>query len=242
MGSYTELFTGSRLMLNLLIKSLKDFLDKRILFLSVVPLLISMLVIGLLFFIFSNKIHQFFIWITSYIPFVNSTSIAEFTQSIVIIGVFYELMVMMSVMFAGIVADKIADRVNEKHYQIKKRGFGTFTGSILIAIKSNLLFVLLLILLSPTLFIPGVNIVVHILLWTVLIKSPLFYDSLAFYASKEQFYYIRKNSKAKIMLLSLISASLFFIPVLGVFLYVFQLILFINFNLTNLKAMAYSKA
>ncbi len=225
-------------MLNLFIKSLKDFLDKRILFLSVVPLFISALVIGLLFFIFSNKIHQFFIWVTAYIPFVNSTSIAEFTQSIVSIGVFYELMVMMSVLFAGIVADKIADRINKKHYQIKKQGFGTFTGSIVTAIKANLLFVLLLILLIPTLFIPGVNIVVHILLWSVLIKSPLFYDSLAFYASREQFDHIKKDNKVRIILLSLFSASLFFIPVLGVFLYIFQLILFIHFNLKNLKAIA----
>lgn len=229
-------------MLNLLIKSLKDFLDKRILLLSVLPLFISALVIGLLFFIFSNKIHQFFIWIANYIPFVSSSSVANIAQSIISLTFFYQLMVMMSVMFVGLVADKIADRINAKNYQMDKQGFGTLAGSITTAIKANLLFILLLILFSPTLFIPGVNIVVHIFLWSVLIKSPLFYDSLAFYASKNQFKQIRKNNKQRILLLSLALSCLFFIPVFGVFLYVFQLIVFIHFNLGNLKQLTADKS
>ena len=224
-------------MLKILIKSFKDFFDKKILLLSFAPVFISVVFLGVVFFIFSDNINQFFVWIVSYIPFINGGFISSIVQGILGIIIFYELVLMMSVLFMAFIADSVVDRINKKHYHLKKLGFGTFLGSMTEAIKSNILFILLFIVLTPTMFIPFLNVLIHIFLWLVLIKSPMLYDSLAFYAAKDEFEKIKKSDRFKIWLLSFVVASLFLIPVFGVFSYVLQLIFFTHFSLSRLQKM-----
>jgi hypothetical protein len=224
-------------MIKMFIKSFKDFLDKKILLLSFVPVFISIIFLGIVFFIFSDNINQFFIWIVGHIPFINGNFISSIVQGILGIIIFYELVLIMSVLFVGFIADGVVDRINEKHYHLKKLGFGTFLGSMAEAVKSNILFIILFIILIPTMFIPFLNVVIQIFLWSFLIKSPMFYDALAFYATKDQFEKIKKSNRFKIWFLSFMAASLFLIPVFGIFSYVLQLILFTHFNLSRLQKM-----
>ncbi|GEM_PF-2162101 len=222
-------------MFPIFIRSLKDFFDKKILLISIVPMLISAVVLGSILLIFSNNIHEFFIWIMSHIPFINGELVAGITQGLFVILIFYELIIISSVLFVGIVTDSVVDRINAKHYNLEKRGFGTLLGSMAKAIKSNIIFIILFIILIPTLFIPFLNILIHLLLWSILIKEPMFYDSLAFYANKEEFEQIKQKNKFKIWFISFVSSALFLLPMIGVFLYVLQLIIFTHFNLQNLK-------
>lgn len=228
-------------MLSNFTRSLKDFFDKKVLLLSVVPVLIAAVFWGLIFFIFSDAIHAFFVWIVSHIPFVSGDFLANITQGFFGVIVFYELMIISSVLFVGIVADGIVDRINAKYYHLEKRGFGTFLGSMAKAVKSNILFMVLFIILIPTMFIPFLNVFIHLFLWSIMIKEPMFYDSLAFYATKEEFEQIKKNNKFKIWLISFGSSALFLLPVIGVFLYVLQLIIFTHFNLQNLRRLEDAK-
>ncbi len=222
-------------MLTTIIRSAKDFFDKKILLLSFIPMLVSASIIGFIFFLFSGTIHGFFIWVISHIPFISGDLVVSVTQSFFGVIVFYELMIISSVLFVGIVADGVVDRINEKYYHLEKRGFGTFSGSMFKAIKSNILFIVLFMVLLPTMFIPFFNIFIHLLLWSILIKEPMFYDSLSFYATKTEFNNIKKRYKLQTWIISFISAALFLIPVFGVFLYILQLIIFTHFNLKNLK-------
>jgi len=106
----------------------------------------------------------------------------------------------------------------------------------MVALKQNLIFIVLFIIFLPLIFVPVLNIIVHIFLWATLIKKPNFYDSIAMYANKEEFKILQKRDKLKTNIIALISASLFLIPVVGVFVYVVQLLMFAHFNLSRLKA------
>ncbi len=222
-------------MSKILIKSFGDFFDKKILLLSFVPVFISVVFLGIIFFIFSDSINQFFVWIVGHIPFVSGDFLSSIVQGILGIIIFYELVLVMSVLFVGFIADSVVDRINKKHYHLKKLGFGTFLGSMAKAVKSNILFIILFIILIPTMFIPFLNVLIHVFLWLVLIKSPMFYDSLAFYATKDQFERIKKSNRFQIWVLSFLAASLFLIPIFGIFSYVLQLILFTHFSLSRLQ-------
>jgi len=138
-------------------------------------------------------------------------------------------------MIVGIIADKIVDRINEKYYHLKKHGFGSFLGSMGITLKYNLIFFVLLIIFLPAMFIPGLNIFVNVILWIILIKEPVFYDSVAMYASKKEYQSLKSQNKTTTFLIAFLSSLLFLIPVIGVFVYIVQLLLFTHYNLKRLK-------
>jgi len=222
-------------MLSLVSRSLKDLFDKKLLLLSFLPVFVSAVFLGIVFFVFSDGIHQFFVWAVGHIPFLGGELVTIITQSIAELVIFYELLLIMSILFVGLIADAVVDRINGKYYYLEKRGFGTFLGSMLKAIRSNILFIMLFLILIPFLFIPFLNIAVHIFLWAILIRSPMLYDSLAFYARKKEFEEIKRSNRLQTWLLSLVAASLFLIPLFGVFLYLLQLIMFTHFSLSKLK-------
>ena len=223
-------------MLELIIKSTKDIFDKKILFTSLIPIVIAAIFWGVVFFIFHTNINNMFVWVVSHIPFVSDGSwIKDILETVGGIFVYYQLLIITSVMIVGIVADKIVDRVNEKYYHLDKNGFGTTGESIIISLKQNMIFIILFIILLPTMFIPLINIVVNILLWMVLIKKPIFYDSISTIASKDEYDRLYSNNKIRIRLITLLGASLFLIPILGIFVYIIQLLIFTHFNMQRLQ-------
>jgi len=215
--------------------AIKDFFDRKILLISLIPLIISAILWGLLFFIFHTPIDAMLNWILNHIPFLNAKWIRDAIETIGGILLYYELIIITSVMFVGIITDMVVDRINEKYYHLPKKGFGTLTGSIIVSLKYNIIFIMLLILFLPAMFVPGLNIIVHLFLWVILIKEPLFYDSIAMYADRKSYRLLKKRYRKEILILSIILASLLFIPFLGIFVYIFQLLIFAHFNLKRLK-------
>jgi len=222
-------------MIALIMRSVKDFMRPKILLLSLVPFILAGIFLGLLFYLLHTQIAGYFPLIASYIPFVSTQWVQGISESFFGIFIFYEFWVMSALVLVGIISDKVVDTINNKYYHLEKKGFGTMTGSILSALKSNMLFFLLFIITSPLLLIPGVNIFLHILLWMLMLKAPMYYDACAFYATKKEFNTIKKKHKGGLRLITLLSASLLLIPFVGVFLYVYQLILYTHFSLSKLK-------
>jgi uncharacterized protein involved in cysteine biosynthesis len=222
--------------LEIILKSFKDIFDKKIFFTSLLPIILASLFWGVIFFIFIDPISHFVAYLASYIPFIGDSSwLQDGIKSIGGVLVYYELVIISSVMIVGIISDKIVDRINEKYYHNQKWGFGSVSGSVMVALRQNLIFITLFLFLVWTLFIPGVNVIIHIFLWSVLIKKPNFYDSLAMYATKSEYKILQKSDRLKTTLLSMIGASMFLIPIVGVFIYVVQLLIFSHFNLKRLK-------
>ena len=224
---------------NVILKALRSLFNVKILMLSLVPLIISAIFWAIVFWLFSDQIDAGLTYILSFTPFNNDTvkSIVTFIGGSII---YYELLVLTSVLIVGIIADKVVDIINEKEYHLQKEGFGTLIGSMWISLKYNLIFVFLFILFLPTIFIPFLNIVVHLFLWAILIKNPFLYDSISSIATKEEYEQLQQN-KLDLWVISLISASLFFVPILGILVYILQLLVFIHYNLTTLKEIRIKK-
>ncbi len=224
-------------MLKLFLNSIKDLFNIKILLTSLIPIVVASLFWGIIFFIFHNQINQFIVWLISYIPFVGDSKwLVHTVEAIGGIFIYYELLIITSIMIVGLIADQIVDEINDKYYHNEKRGFGTTLESIIISLKQNLLFIILFILFLPTMFIPVINIVVHLFLWSILIKKPTFYDSIAMYANKDEFHQLESSNTMQLRLIALASASLLLIPVFGIFVYILQLLMFTHFNLQRLKA------
>jgi len=223
-------------MLNIFLKALKDLVDKKIFFTSMIPLLIAASVWGILFYVLSEPINSAIKFILSYVPFIGDSHwFQSAVESISGFLLYYELVVMSSVMIVGIIADKIVAIINDKYYHNEKKGFGTTIGSVFTALKQNLIFFILLIMTFPLLFVPALNIFLHIFLWFILIKKPNFYDSVAMYATKDEYKKLQTNDRLMTNGIALISASLFLIPIIGIFIYIVQLLMFTHFNLERLK-------
>ncbi len=222
-------------MIEIILKSLKDFIHPKIFFYALIPILMAATILSGLFYLLHTQIEGYFITLASYIPFVSAEWVQKISESFLGLFIFYEFWIMLALILVGLISDKVVDFINEKYYQLEKVGFGTMYGSIFSALKSNAIFVLLFILTSPLLLIPGLNILLHLLLWMVMLKEPMYYDACAFYATKEEYKGIKQRYKKGLRFITLLSASLLFIPFLGVFLYILQLIIYTHFSLSKLQ-------
>ena len=224
-------------MLSVFAKSIRDFFDIKILLISLLPITGAAVLWAVVFYVFSSQIDSALGSLLGYVPYLNNEWIRGSLEVVGGVFLYYQLLIVTAVMIVGIIADWVVDRVNGKDYQLEKRGFGSLFGSIFISLKSNLLFMVLFVLFLPLIFIPLVNVLVNLILWIILIKTPLFYDSLAMYATRGEYRVLKKSNRWSTFTIALASASLFLIPVVGVFIYVLQLLFFTNYNLQRLAKM-----
>ncbi len=223
-------------MLSILFRSMRDLLDSQILKLSLVPIILSAVLLGLLFFIFSSNISSLFLYLASFVPFIGDSDwFRDSIEAIGVVFIYYHLLIIISLMLVGLISDKIVDIVNTKHYRLEKIGFGTTKESIYISMRQNILFLLLLLILLPTLFVPILNIVVMVYLWSIAIKKPMSYDSISTIATKDEYQTLISRDRVKTATLSLLTASLFLIPVLGILVYILQLLTFSHYNMSRLQ-------
>ena len=212
-----------------------DLFDKRIFFTSFIPLLISAFLVSGFFYIFHEILSLFSTYVVDHIPFLDDTnSIKTKLSNASGWSAYYQLLISISMIFVGLIADRVVEVINDKYYHLKKRGFGSVAGSIIISLKQNAIFYILLFISLPFLFIPYLNIPIHLALWIYLIKEPLFYDTLSLYANKDEYKKLKTSDKRETLIWSAIGASLFFVPLLGVFAYIIQLLIFAHFNLLRL--------
>jgi len=225
-------------MIEVILRAFGDLFNKKILLTSLIPIAIAAAFWGIVFFIFHTNITSFVTYLVGHIPFIGNKSwVKDLVEAAGGILIYYELLIITSVMIVGVIADKIVDEINAQYYYNDKMGFGSVMESILISLKQNVIFMVLFILFIPAMFVPVLNILVHLFLWVVLIKKPTFYDSIAMYATRDEFNTLQNTDKTTLTLITILSASLFLIPVIGIFVYIVQLLLFAHFNLKRLQTL-----
>ena len=213
-------------------------MDPKILLISLLPITLAAIFWGLLFYLFQAQIDAALeAFLARRVPFINADWAAAIVGVIGGIFIYYELLLITAVMIVGLIADVVVGRINKKQYQLQKRGFGSLSGSLLISLRSNAFFIILFVITLPLLFVPVLNILLHLFLWVVLIKSPLFYDSISMYATREEYRALKSTGRWRTRGIAYLAASLFLIPVVGVFIYVLQLIFFAHYNLERLAVM-----
>jgi len=114
----------------------------------------------------------------------------------------------------------------KKHYPEKKVvASPSIGGSISSTLSSGLLFLFLVIVLSPFLFIPIVGQALMLYLWSILLKSPTVHDvGGLFITDKQELKQKRKKSNIIAMIASLFN----YIPLLNIFAPVFSQIMFLH--------------
>jgi hypothetical protein len=198
-------------------------------------MILSALILWGVFSAFEDTLKDYIISFASYIPFIPEEWIANITESFVGIFIFYQFWMMLALILVGVISDQVVEFVNNRYYHIEKNGFGSMVGSIVVALKSTALYMILFIITSPLLFVPILNFIVQIMLWMVMLKAPMYYDSCAFYLSKEDFNTIKTKHKMELKFVTFVSSLLFLIPFLGVLLYIVQLIMFTHFSLSKVR-------
>ena len=170
--------------------------------------------------------NEFSTFITSYLTWIPF----EWLQSSVAyiaapLGGYILIIVTISTL-TSMYSENVLIALAKKHYPEKKVvASPSISGSIAVTISSTLLFLFLIVILSPLLFIPVLGQALMLYLWSILLKSPTVHDvGGLFIESKEELKQKRKKSNVIAM-----TASVFnYIPFLNIFAPLFSQIMFLH--------------
>jgi uncharacterized protein involved in cysteine biosynthesis len=215
---------------------LKDLFDRKILKYTLLPFILSIIFWGIVFFLFKNLIYTFINSYILYLPFGEKLQdiLSAIGSGIVIFVLYYFCVISTLGVFTSFFIDKIVLRINKKHYhcEIKEAKLKDSIKGIWIGLKSFFIYFIIFVFTFFLLFIPIVNIFYEMFLFTVLNKKPLVFDSSYLFFNPEE---IEKKYKIRIFLLVFLSNLIYFIPIVSLFGYTFQLIIMAHFVLKQCK-------
>jgi len=206
-------------------QALVDLFDRKILKYTFLPLFMSLFFWGVVFYIFSDEIYEFILMYLSHIPFGESIkNIVAAIGSGIIIAIFYYLLVISTLgVFSSFFIDHIVLRINEKHYNCptRKPTLKDMIEGVKVSIISFLIYFVVFIFTFFLLFVPVVNIIYQLFMWAILNKKPLVFDSSYLFMDPKE---VERELGAKIWVVVILTSFIYFIPVLSLFGYTFQLI------------------
>jgi len=206
-----------------LLKSLKDILSPKV-----------------LIFILKIGISSIAIWVTILIYFWDSfehltTSFLSWIpwdwakESITYIAAplaGYTLIIITISILTSLFSDKLMISLAKKHYPKQKIVDDvSISGSIMVTIKSIIIFLVLFIILFPLIFIPIFGQIVLLYLWSILLKEPTVHDVGGLFISNKK---VLKKKRKKSTIIAMIGALFNYIPFLNIFAPIFAQILFLH--------------
>ncbi len=220
--------------MNLLIKSIKDFLTFRILLLSTLPFLISFLIFGSLFLYGGSEFIDFlkasnegnFANIDPQIhPIVNYILTLAFVKWIFVtffylFGTFLILLlsIIIGVVVVGFFTPYIVKIIHQKYYQNFQRDEINFKKVLWIYIKIFFVFIFLSIVAIPLLIVPGVNLFIFNIPFYYLFHNLLVVDVGSNIENIQRFKLITQKYKKEFISATFLSYLLSLIPIIGLFL------------------------
>ena len=212
---------------------LKDLFDSKIIKYALMPFFISMLVWGVVFFIFSDDILNVVSSYLSALPFGSSVNewISNIGGVLLLVFLYYQLVIISTSLFSAFFVEKIVLHINSKYYNKSVRESSLKEG-IIVSLKAIVAYILLFIFTFYLLFVPVVNIFYQLFLWSVATKKPLVFDSASLFCDYKSF---EKKHNIKIWLIVFFTSLIYFIPVISMFGYSFSLIVMTHFVLKNCK-------
>ena len=204
-------------------KSFKDIISKEVLFFVVQVSIISVAITAAVFFLVGDSFNAFIEGYLSWIPWEwLKTTAMSFTS----VAVAYMLFITIISIVTSFMIEPLLIKLAQKHYpKTKVVGSPNITTSLMLSLKSALIFLVLFMFTFPMMFIPLVGAVWMLWLWSILLKAPTVYDvSSLFIEDKKE---IKKRTK-KSTVLAMIAAGFNYIPLLNIFAPVFAQILFLH--------------
>jgi len=210
-------------MTNTIKKSLQDILSPMVLkFILKIGLGSIVLWVAILWY-FWNAFSNF---VTSYLTWIPFEWLQDTIAYVAAPFAGYILIIITISTLTSLYSEKLLIALAKKHYpNIKVVASPSISGSISATISSTLLFLFLIIVLSPLLFIPFLGQALMLYLWSILLKSPTVHDvGGLFIQDKIELKQKRKKSTIIAMIASLFN----YIPLLNIFAPIFAQIMFLH--------------
>ena len=203
------------------IKSFKDILSPTVLgFILKVGVISALITAGLIWF-FGGLIKGFIASYLSWIPWEWAQTTGA---SVAVIAAGYMLFVLTLSVVTSMMIEPLLIGLAKKHYPNHPVvGSPALSASVLINLRSGLIFLVAFLLTFPLMFVPLVGAIWILWLWSIPLKSPSIYDVKSLFVAKEE-----KVKVPKATLLAMIAAAFNYIPILNVFAPVFAEIIFMH--------------
>ena len=207
--------------IDILSRSLKDFLTSKMLKISLVPLIVTMILIYSLFFaaadfgitalqqaaeasqngeevIVDENAPFYFVWATYLVVFLFKYSFTSWIAGFLLytIGsiIVLQASVILTLVVIGFLTPMILGIVHKRHYShITLHGHGSLLSPLWVLFKSSFMMILLFILLIPVYFVPVLNIIAFALPLYYFFHKLLNYDVASTLLSEEEYKKIYKK-------------------------------------------------
>ena len=220
--------------MNILVRSIKDFLTLRFLLLSTLPFLASFFIFGAIFLYGGSE----------FINFLNSTGDGNFANidpqihpiinyiltlalvKWVIVTFFYLfgtilillISIIIGVIIVGFFTPYIVKIIHKQYYQNYIRDEISFTKVIIMYIKVFFIFIFLSFVAIPLLLVPGVNLLIFNIPFYYLFHNLLVIDVGSNIENLQRFKLLTQKYKKEFISATFISYMLSLIPIIGLFL------------------------
>ncbi len=215
-------------MLQIILKSLKDILSPSVLGFIIKISLGAFLLMGLFFWIFWDSFSHLVASMVSHIPFIGHFEFVQSSGSFLgALIVAYGLIIVAISILTSLYSPKLLLKLAKKSYGIEGKDASKISKSLYYNIKSGIIFILLLILFLPLLFVPILGQLVMLILWAILLKNPTLYDVSSLFIEDEKDYIGQKS----IWIVAIIASLFNYIPILNLFAPIFAQIMFMHWLL-----------
>ncbi len=180
---------------------------------SIYTIVASAIFWGIVWFFKGDYIYAQFLKLLTWLPFETVEKGIAFLIGFYII---YNGIIVTMLFVTSLFSEPIIAGIEKKHFQGQEVVRDNLFKSIGYTIKDTVIFIVASIIAFPLLFVPIVNIVVQIALWTWLIKDTISYDALALTRKKVDKSEVKEHRTA-VWFISLIASLFNFVPLLNLF-------------------------
>ncbi len=180
---------------------------------SIYTIVASAIFWGIVWYFKGDYIYAEFLKLLTWLPFETVEKGIAFLIGFYVI---YNGIIVTMLFITSIFSEAIIVGVEKKHFQGQEVVRDNLFKSIGYTIKDTLIFIVASIIAFPLLFIPIVNIIVQILLWTWLLKDTISYDALALTRKKVDKSEVKEHRFA-VWFISFIASLFNFVPLLNLF-------------------------
>ncbi len=206
-----------------IMKSFKDLFSGTVLFFMVKVAAVSVVITAILIWGFNSILVDF---VKSYLAWIPWQWLQTSGAAVATVAVAYMLFIMVLSIITSLMVEPLLVKLAKKHYPNSPvAGSPNITTSLLLSLRSGLLFLFVFLITFPVMFIPLIGAVWMLWLWSILLKAPTFYDVSSLFISDRS---VKREKKKKTTLLAMVAAGFNYIPVLNIFAPVFAQILFLH--------------
>jgi uncharacterized protein involved in cysteine biosynthesis len=165
-------------------------------------------------------------FITSYLTWIPWDWVKDTVIYISAPLVGYTMIIITISILTSIFSEYLLISLAKKHYPQHKKIYPvSIIGSIVVTLKSIVVFIILFIILFPFTFIPILGQVLMLYLWSILLKAPTVYDVGGLFIGDKR---ILKQKNKKSTFIAMIASLFNYIPLLNIFAPIYAQIMFLH--------------